>query len=204
MLADRPREAGHPAQAITPMPPTVQITDPGGGAALQGLVTISGSSQASGFQSAEVDFAYQNDPTSTWFVIAQSAAPANAGVLAQWDTTTISDGIYRLRLRVVLSDGQVLEDIVAGVRVRNYTPIETSTPDLSSGGVTGTEQPQSTATATPPGDFIVTPIAAEALPTNPAEITARDLRRSVFAGALAAAGAVILFAGYIGLKSLRR
>ena len=84
-------------------------------------------SEIVGFQSAEVAFAYGKD-NSTWFLITGSDQPVRDGVLASWDTTTIADGTYLLRVRVNTSDGEVVEVEAKDLRVRNYTPIETSTP----------------------------------------------------------------------------
>ena len=75
------------------------------GDVLQGVVTIRGSSNETGFLSAEVDFAYAGDTTGTWFLIATGSQPVDSNILASWDTTTITDGNYNLRLRVTLTDG---------------------------------------------------------------------------------------------------
>ena len=71
-------------------------------------------------------FGYQDDPTATWFLIEQSAEPVKKGLIASWDTSTITDGEYQLRVRVILADGKVAEAIVPNLRVRNYTPVETA------------------------------------------------------------------------------
>lgn len=48
----------------------------------------------------------------------------NVSLLAVWDTTTISDGDYQLRLTVHYKDDSVVESVVRRVLVRNYTPVE--------------------------------------------------------------------------------
>ena len=114
---------------------------------LQGVVTIRGSSNETGFLSAEVDFTYAGDTTGTWFLIATDSQPVDSSTLATWDTTTITDGDYNLRLRVILSDGTHLDVIIPNLRVRNYTPIETPTPAPTA--VQPTLTPTITLTPTP-------------------------------------------------------
>jgi len=188
-------------QQRTPEAPLVIVQSPQPGEALQGLVTISGSTQADGFQSAEIAFGYQSDPTNTWFLLQQSSTGVTEGDLTQWDTTTISDGIYRLRVQVFLSNGRVLETLVDGLRVRNYTPVETSTPQAAAQVI---EAVQPTATFTPLPDFIPPQRTPPVLPTNPARLTPSDLRISLIGGGGVVLGALLLAGLYIGLKTLFR
>ena len=78
-----------------------------------------------GFQSAELDFGYLNDPTQTWFLITLSSEPLSGGKITEWDTTTITDGNYTLRLVVTQQDGNQVVATSEGIRVRNYSMIET-------------------------------------------------------------------------------
>jgi hypothetical protein len=107
------------------------IVNPAEGQALQGVVQIIGSTNVDGFLSAELAFAYADDVTGTWFLIASPAAPVTSGLLAEWDTSSITDAAYVLRLRVFRQDGSSLETRVTGLRVRNYLPVETPTPTLA-------------------------------------------------------------------------
>jgi hypothetical protein len=149
-----------------------------------------------GFVSAEISFAYADNPTDTWFQIAVNSQPVIAGNLASWDTTTITDGTYCLRLRVYLSDGTFLDVIVPDLRVRNYTPVETITPapTLTPTATpqvefTATLLPTTTPTATP--SPIATPFPTPtALPVNPAALTPQDIYASIGSGAVVA---MILF-----------
>lgn len=177
----------------------VEIDSPKGGDVLQGVVTISGSTDVAGFHLAEIAFAYQTDPTHTWFLIQPVTNPVNQGTLATWDTTTITDGDYRIRVRVILQDGTTQESEVAGLRVRNYTAIETTTPPAG-GSLVNTPAP--TATSLP--DFQVNPRTPSPLPTNPAQLTSLDLQHSVLRGMLAVVGGLILAGIYIGLRAVSR
>jgi len=157
------------------------IRSPLPGQALQGSLNITGSNAVAGFASAEVSFAYAGDQMGTWFLIGEASQPIQDGTLAQWDTSSITDGDYDLRLRVKREDGSHLDVVVSGLRVRNYTPVETDTPTPV------------TPTATPmPGELPVTatltPVSlpsATPLPTNPAVITSQDIALGLGKGALA-------------------
>jgi hypothetical protein len=78
------------------------IRAPTDGQAVQGGVILLGSTGMEGFLSYEVDFTYANNPPQTWFLVQESAVPVQDGILAVWDTTTITDGEYSLRLKVNL------------------------------------------------------------------------------------------------------
>lgn len=175
-----------------------EILSPEGGSALQGVVVITGTTDIDGFRSAEIAFAYQTDPTRTWFTIQQLTQPVKESTLASWDTTTITDGDYRLRLQIILDGGGVQEVIVEGLRVRNYTRVETSTPDASTRIVTPT------LTASPLPDFQVTPRSRTPFPTNPAEVSAYDLRKSFLGGALGVMAALAFGLLYIGARKVLR
>ena len=77
------------------------ITSPRPGEALQGVIAVQGSTDVLDFESAELSFAYQDGGEETWFLIANLKNPVEDQRLAEWDTTTIADGTYQLRLRVI-------------------------------------------------------------------------------------------------------
>jgi hypothetical protein len=107
----------------------VVIVSPQKEQVLQGVVVISGSSSVDYFQSSEVSFSYNNDPTDTWFLIRLNDQEVKDGTLATWDTTILTDHIYTLRLRVKTSIGSVKEIEVKNLHVRNYSMVETKTPE---------------------------------------------------------------------------
>ncbi len=167
------------------------ITSPTSGGVLQGTVPITGTSQADGFVSAEVDFAYTGDPTGTWFVISTSYQPVVEDDLASWDTTPITDGDYDPRLRVHLTDGKSVDAIVTGLRVRNTTPVETPTPTAI------VLQPTPTPTATSPPTPYPTPTR---LPPNPVTVTGGEVTASIACGGAAAVFFLLLLGAYLGMK----
>jgi hypothetical protein len=115
--------------ALAQAPGYADITRPNVGEALVGVITIEGSASHPSFLSYDLYFAYEAEGTETWFPILDNVQnPVVDGRLGIWDTTGITDGNYKLRLRVHLKDGNALEAIVSGLRLRNASPIETATP----------------------------------------------------------------------------
>jgi hypothetical protein len=111
-------------------PGYADISSPADGQAVQGLITVEGSASHPFFEAYDLAFAYRNDPTQTWFLITDPVTqPVSNGPLALWDTSGLTDGNYRLRLRVFLNNGNILPVIIENVRVRNYSAVETSPSD---------------------------------------------------------------------------
>ncbi len=131
------------AQEVTPAPAPGDlaaggISSPGNDESLSGIVIISGTAPSAW----DLSFSFAENPVDAWFPIAQSTEPVFAGALASWDTTTITDGFYVLRLR--LSGTEAAQDFKINLRVRNYSPAETATP-----GPTLTVLPTSTSLPNP-------------------------------------------------------
>jgi hypothetical protein len=167
------------------------INSPQAGDALQGVVTVVGSSNLPGFASAQLSFSYIDDPTDTWFLITDLSQPVLDQTLVTWDTTSISDGNYTLRLRVILTDGSTHDVLVPGLRVRNYTPVETPTPAPTVPQAT----PLPTITQTP------TPFPTPTLlPQNPAVLATSDVSFSIIYGGSAAILLFIIIGIYLWLR----
>jgi hypothetical protein len=204
-----------PARAQTgPDANPVSLLTPVGGAPLQGVVPITGSANPAGFFSYEVSFGYAGDTSGTWFIIAESFNPVQQDTLAEWDTFAITDGDYTLRLLVTLVDASQQEVRVENVRVRNYTPIETSTPTPTlTPSLTPTIDrtaaftPSATPTITPTPSETPTPTVvptATPLPPNPAEMRASDIANSLVRGAAGVLAAFILLGMYVSIWNVRR
>lgn len=184
------------AQSATPV-----ITSPGAGQVLQGQVAVTGATDIIGFDSAELAFAYASDSTDTWFAIWSGTQPVFNDVIATWDTTSISDGDYVLRLRVNLQDGTT-QDVTVAVQVRNYTAQATSTPTPTPTKpalqiptpILVADTPTSTAPPTAP---IFTPTP---LPSNPAEVTQNQIYVNFQRGALIIAGIFVFFGIILRLR----
>ena len=192
-------ETTRPGDPTITAPAVTQTTQPGGpsitaplpGDVLQGTVAVVGSSDITGFVSAELTFSYVDDPTGTWFLISTLNQPMPNQALATWDTGSITDGNYNLRMRVFLADGTIIDILVPNLRVRNYTPAETPTPAPT--------VPQ----ATPLPTITLTPMpfpTPTVLPRNPAVLSPTDITSSIIYGGLAACLLFIIVGIYLWLR----
>jgi len=186
----------------------VSIDAPKPGEALQGRYPITGNTLIDDFLLTELEFAYSDHLTDTWFLIHESDQPVNNGVLVQWDTTRITDGIYDLRLTVHREQGNPIMVTVPGVRVRNYTPIETDTPTPVSSGTSDLDASSSgegdlsssMVTISPTSTSI--PPSSTPLPPNPAEIVPSDISDSVLRGAAGVLAFFVLLGIYISVRRI--
>jgi hypothetical protein len=176
----------------------VEIISHQAGEAVRGVVPIAGHTAISGFISWELTFSYVNNPTGTWFLIAEGVEPITQDFLAEWDTTKITDGSYNLRLTVYLDEGRRTHFILLDIRVRNYTPIESSTPTPTHTATpyTLTPPPSSTPTLTINPTDTPLPDTPTPLPTNPIEISAPDVTNSLLRGAGVAFSAFLILGIY--------
>lgn len=173
------------------LPSTAAIHAPVNGQAVQGLVEILGNTAVEGFSAYELAFMLEGDPTQTWFPIIRSTEPVEDGQLGEWRTSTLTDGSYSLRLTVEIQ-GQAPEIIlVEGLRVRNYTAVETNTPAPTQTLAPGV-LPTATATDLPP-----TPTA---LPGNPAELETRQIKNAAITGGVIAAATLLFLVVYSAVK----
>jgi hypothetical protein len=181
--------------------PAVAVQSPAPGQALQGIVTVTGRMPADGFRSAELSFTYDQDPRQTWFLIEEFSETVAEGALAEWDTTLLTDGEYLLRLLVRMENGEQIEATVPGLRVRNYSPVETDTPAPTPSPPPG-ETPAPSPSPLP--SETARPATPTPLPPNPAAITGQDIRGSLVKGVLIAMGSFALLGLYGRLRSAAR
>lgn len=193
-----------PASAPGTAPQSAAILSPLPGQALQGVVPIVVDTPVEGFEALELAFAYANDPTDTWFPIFQGSQPVTGEALTQWDTGQISDGVYTLRLTVRLVDGSQQTAQAAGLRVRNYTAIESDTPTPVTPSPTLLPQDTPIPSATPTPTGTPRPPTSTSLPPNPAILSRAQVLSSVLQGGLAVVGGFALAGLYGMLRRLRR
>lgn len=165
------------------------------GEAVQGLVQIIGTVDVTGFQSYEIAFAFQDDATQTWFQVASGDAPVIQGVLAEWDTTVLTDSNYNLLLRVHYQNGTVEDLVLESIRVRNYSAIETSTPMPTQ----ASPNQQETHTPMPPTETPIQPTPTD-LPPNPAALDSQQLFGSIQRGAIIGAAFITVALLYTRTK----
>lgn len=172
-----------------------RVDSPRAGDILQGQVRINGSTDLPGFRAYEVEFTYESAQIDSWFLIYQSDQPVRNYQLAVWDTTTIRDGDYRLRVRVRFESGETAQVVVSGLKVRNYSQVSADQP---------ARQPEE-----PSAEIALAPTAtlqpvSEPLPENPLAVSREMIRASMLAGV---AAAVLILSGFgilLGLRRLRR
>lgn len=177
--------------------PAIQSPDvisPRPGDVLRGVVEIQGTVAGENLSSYDVAFTYADDAADSWFIITSGKEPVTNDVLAKWDTTTIADGTYRLRIQVFFNTGEPEVIVIENLRVRNYTPVETRTAEPT---LLIVEQPVATSTLAP-----VTP-SATPLAQNPMEISHEEFMKSILAGAGVSA-AILLILGFRALSRKSR
>jgi hypothetical protein len=171
-----------------------QVISPRPGDAVQGSVEISGITGVEGFLRADIEFRYTNDPKDTWFLINETDKPVNPGKISDWDTTTISDETYDLRITVHIIDGTSRSVMVPGIRVRNYLPVETPTPPIAGNDLRSVPTISTTIPTRTPRPTRVP------LQENPAVLTGDAVNSSLFRGGAAGIGFFLAFAIYWVVK----
>jgi hypothetical protein len=111
--------------------PAVTILSPSAGQAVRGSVPIIVETGIDGFLSAELSFAYQTDQTGTWFLISQSDQPLLESQMTEWDTTILTDGIYDIRLLVILKNNSQLTSLVRGCECAIIPQLKQTLPLLA-------------------------------------------------------------------------
>ncbi len=122
------------AVALLPLPVTAQgdgpgITSPAPNDVLSGTVAITGTADHPAFASYTVDyrFAPEGAALGEWLAISPLVPErVFGGLLVTWDTTTVENGPYQLRLTIRLTNGSEL-----------YYPVAPLTVDNAAGGSGG-------------------------------------------------------------------
>lgn len=120
---------------------------------VKGTVDVRGTANASGMTGYFLEVAAYDAAEPIWTPISLlSATPVVNGVLAQWQTTSVADGIYQLRLRVLTTGNQSTYAVVGPIRVANTL----QAPDGETVNV-----PQVLLTNTPEAPLATAEVAAE-------------------------------------------
>lgn len=173
------------------------IHNPAPGSAVQGLQQVIGSANVDGFTSYQLEFASQATASTSWFPIHQQTTPVDNNILGEWDTSVLTDGDYLLRLTVFRQSGDPATYTVEGIRIRNYSPIETDTPAPTNNNTLPTKPPTSTPPPTPTSIPIASPTPP---PVNPISTGSDQIQHAAIVGAiLGILGALILMI-YVGYR----
>jgi hypothetical protein len=169
----------------------LRIDSPAANETVSGSVEIIGAAAAPGMMRFRVEFAYDPNPSETWFLITEETEPVTAGLLATWDTSLITPGDYALRVAAYFSDGSENEAVTHGIRVRHGSS-PASTPSIE--GVTPiAPEPQTYGKAV--GAF---PAPTAAAAANPAAASGETSKL----GNAFLVGVILVFLGF-GLAGIR-
>ncbi len=190
----------------TPPPPPVHpitITWPEAEAVVHGQVLVQGRTAVPNFQKAVLDFQPlpPSSPSATpmprgWIPLATLTEPVVRGFLTAWDTQTLPEGPYVLRLRVFLRTGDVLTYQVrvwVGTRPDwvQVTPRAAVTPPAAEVPLTP-ETPSMPGTPTPrPWPVAVEPWVPT--PSSPHGGNPATWHRALWLGAFLGVGLVALY-----------
>jgi len=175
----------------------VEITYPQGGNAIQGLVQIIGTVDTVGFESYRLEFSPQHAASPSWFLIHQQSSTVTNDVLGEWDTSVLTDGDYSLRLSVYTQSGAVTSILVEGIRIRNYSPVESETPIPTSNNILPTSTPTAFATLEPTATIQPSPTS---LPVNPISLGNATLQRAALIGSIIGFVGVLFILLYMGYR----
>ena len=175
--------------------PAILITSPGQGTVVNGIVEIYGSVSPEKFASAKLSYMYLLDSEENWFLINRIEKPVENGLLGNWDTTLISDGLYQLKLIVKTTDGEKYEYLVKDIQVANYSRVEAPAVQEEVSTV-------SVETERIPG--MSSDVRPTELPPNPASIQEKEIRSSIFIGMGVAVIFTVLAAFYLHYQAYLR
>lgn len=115
---------------VTAFPYDVRISYPVSGSQVAGYITVVGSASHPRFLQYALEWGPDPNPGNLWYPL---MSPRNQtvinGGLGAWNTTSVSDGVYQIRLHVWLNDGTETFAVATGVRVSNRQP--TAVPTLT-------------------------------------------------------------------------
>lgn len=134
--------------------PQVRLTSPAEGQQVTGVVQFAGQVQAPNFNRYQIEIAPISNPEDFVIVSGPTNSQQPNGTLGQWDSSTVPNGVYRVRLAAFANDGgYIFKTIQIGVNNALPTPTQPTFPPITP-PVVGEGTP------TQPGGF-TTPIPFE-------------------------------------------
>lgn len=184
-------------QAQEGQEPILEISSPLPGEVAQGLLQIVGTIEVADLDSFILEFSFQQNNDQAWFAINKGNIVIVDGILGEWETSTIPDGNYKLRLTVNRNTDGPLILVVEGIRVRNYSQIETNTPIPTNEIPTTIPTSVSTITISPTAELKPSPTPFN---PNPASVTFGDIQKRILQGAI---GGLVIFTIFLLYRSSR-
>ncbi len=137
------------------------IAQPAQNAAVRGEVQIVGSATHPQFQRYELYFAPWPPSDQSWVFIGDAHFnPVQLGLLGTWDSRSVTDGTYGLRVRVVKQDGNYLDSEPRTVEVANTRQVASPTPEVAEATVEPLPTPVEEVVAAPTVPVVVPTIDA--------------------------------------------
>jgi hypothetical protein len=99
------------------VPDQIMITAPEPGAEVSGTVTITGTASIPNFGFFKYEYAPMG--SQNWATISAKREPVTSSDIGDWNTTSLTNGYYFLRLVITDNVGESLEPCVIAVRVTN-------------------------------------------------------------------------------------
>ncbi len=166
-----PAQAQVPTPTATPVNPNANISWPPPVYVLRGEFTVRGAANLSNMQNYFLEFRQLNadltaaDEAVPWFPVTVPQTQAvQDDVLGVWDTSTVPDGLYELRLTINLTNNQQEQMVVSPLRVENTPPPFAVTPVVPVASPTATVDTQQLLPT--PTQFDPTPRATARLAAN--------------------------------------
>jgi hypothetical protein len=175
----------------------IELIDPLPGSAVQGLVQIIGTISIDGLEFYRLEFSSQKTQSKTWFLINENDLMITNDIIGEWDTSVLTDGIYDLRLTVVKESGESTVELSEGIRIRNYTPIETDTPSPTSDVSFPTTTIEFAPTTTPTTTILPSPTSPR---PNPAGVDQTSIADAVLIGGIIGSVGTLILALYINIR----
>ena len=130
--------------------PRPVIAQPAQDAPVRGAVQIVGSAVNPQFQKYQIYFAPWPAPSdASWAFVSEAFNQQPLGLLGTWDSRTVTDGAYALRVRVVKLDGNYLDSEPRLVQVANFRQVASPTPEITDATVEPLPTPVEEVAATP-------------------------------------------------------
>jgi hypothetical protein len=139
------------------------IAQPAQDSAVRGVVQIVGTATHPQFQRYELYYAPWPVPSdNAWIFIGDAHFNQQPlGLLGTWDSRSVTDGAYGLRVRVVKQDGNYIDSDPRRVLVANTRPVESPT------AVVPTDTPEPLPTEPPATPTIIVAVPTSARQTTP-------------------------------------
>lgn len=158
------------------------FSSPTSGAVISGTVALLGSARIENFGFYKLEWASETRPAAWSAVSDIVTTPVEQGVLDRWNSQSVPDGLYRLKLTVVDTVGQeICRQTASRLQVANRSALGTATPtatataeaadpgDGSESGDDANGEPSATSAAGVP-----TPVSREGSSADGGDGTAED------------------------------